>query len=83
MMVIHAVTAGDDRETAAAVLGERLEHVIEKLDVGRDVDRAAVEFQPQVDLRFFGRALDRRTPTDQFNTPLTGGAATVAGAPLR
>jgi hypothetical protein len=64
-MVVHTVAASDYRESAAAVFGERIQHVIEKLHIGGDVDWATVEFEPQIDLRFFGGALDDRTPGDQ------------------
>jgi hypothetical protein len=52
------------------MLRERLEHVVEELDVGVDLDRAAVEPESQIDLRFFGRAFDDRVARAQFSAPL-------------
>jgi len=43
--------------------------VVEKLHIGRDVGRAAVEIEPQIDLGFFGRAFDDRPPVDQLTAP--------------
>jgi len=69
MVVIHAVAARGQDESAAAVLRERVEHVVEKLHVGRDLDRSAVERKPQIDLRFFRRALDDAAAIDQLSAP--------------
>jgi hypothetical protein len=52
------------------VFGERFEHVVEKLDVGIDLDRSAVESQAQIDLRLFGRPLDDRAALAQLRAPL-------------
>jgi hypothetical protein len=51
------------------VFGKRFEHVVEKLDVGVDLDRSAVESEAQIDLRFFGRALDDRAAFAQLSAP--------------
>jgi hypothetical protein len=40
------------------VTRERVEHVVEELDVGVDLDRAAVKPETQIDLRLFGRPFD-------------------------
>jgi len=74
-VVVHDVAARRDRQTAAAMFRERLEHMIEELHVGRDVDRSTVERETQIDLRLFGRALDDRSPRDQFRTPFAAGTA--------
>ncbi|GAC1416105.1 MAG: hypothetical protein NVSMB5_06020 [Candidatus Velthaea sp.] len=79
MVMIHAVAARDNREAATAVLGERVEHVVEKFDVGRNVDRAAVQREPQFDLRLFRGAFDDAAALDQLSAPfallpLEGGA---------
>ena len=51
------------RDVDQAVLGELLEHVVEKADAGRDLGRAgAVEIDPALDPRLLGVALDRRDP---------------------
>jgi len=42
------------------VLGERIEHVIEKRNVRVDGDGAAVERETQRNLRLFGGAFDGR-----------------------
>ena len=65
-MVVEAVTARDELQRAAGMTRERVEHVIEELDVGVDFDRTAVESQAQIDLRFFGRPLDDRVPVSQL-----------------
>jgi hypothetical protein len=59
------------------VLRERVQHVVEELDVGVDLDRAAVEPQAQIDLRFGRRAFDRRVTIDQLSAPFV-----VAPLPL-
>jgi hypothetical protein len=51
------------------VFGERIEHVVEKIDVGVDRDRAAVEREPQIDLRLFRAAFDDRATVDQLRSP--------------
>ena len=57
------ITLGIERDVDEAVLGELVEHVVEKTDAGRDLGgSAAVEIDPALDLRFFGVALDRRDP---------------------
>jgi hypothetical protein len=43
--------------------------VIEKLDVGIDLDRSAVESQAQIDLRFLGRPLDDGAALAQLSAP--------------
>jgi len=43
--------------------------VVEKIDVGVDRDRSAVERETQVDLRLLGRAFDDRAPVDQLSVP--------------
>jgi hypothetical protein len=48
--------------------------VVEELDVGVDLDRAAVEAEAQIDLRLFGRALDGRVALTQFSAPLADDA---------
>ena len=50
-------------EVDQAVLGQLLQHVVEKADAGRDLGRAgAVEIDPALDPRLLGVALDRRDP---------------------
>jgi hypothetical protein len=51
------------------MLGERIEHVVEEVDVGVDVDRSAVERETQVDLRLFGGPLDDCATVDQLSVP--------------
>jgi hypothetical protein len=68
-MVIHPVAARGDRQAAPAMLGERIEHVVEEVDVGVDVDRSAVERETQVDLRLFGGPLDDCATVDQLSVP--------------
>jgi hypothetical protein len=65
VMVVEAVAAPDQLQTAARVLGERFEHVIEELDVRIDLDRAAVKRETQIDLRLLRRPFDQRAPLVQ------------------
>jgi hypothetical protein len=53
------------------MLGERIEHVIEKFDIGIDLDRSAVKRKTQIDLRLFRGAFDGRMTADQLSAPLT------------
>src|ERR1700680_1256965 len=48
---------------------ERVEHVIEKLDVGRNRNRTAFQIQRQLDLGLFGGALERRAPCCGLDEP--------------
>jgi hypothetical protein len=43
--------------------------VVEEVDIGVDRDRAAVEREPQIDLRLLGGAFDDRPPVDQLSVP--------------
>jgi hypothetical protein len=52
------------------MLRERIEHVVEELDVGIDFDRPAVEPEPQIDLRLFGGPLDDRAALAQLSAPV-------------
>jgi hypothetical protein len=52
------------------VFGERVEHVIEKFDVGVDLDRAAIKRKTQIDLRLFGGTLDGGGTFTQLSAPL-------------
>jgi hypothetical protein len=81
--MIHAVAASRDRKPAAAVLGERVEHVVEEVDVGIDRDRAAVQREPKLDLRFLGGALDERAPVDQLCAPFVALPLAEAAFPNR
>jgi hypothetical protein len=51
------------------MLRERIEHVIEKFDVGIDLDRAAVKREAQIDLRLFGGAFDGGAALTQLRAP--------------
>jgi hypothetical protein len=64
------------------VFGERVEHVVEEIDVGIDGDRTAVERKAQVDIRLFGRALDDRAASVQFSNPLFAVLAPLGAASL-
>jgi hypothetical protein len=65
-MLVHSVAVRDDLQPASGVLGERVQHVVEELDVGRDLDRAAVEPEAQIDLRLARRALDEGVTVAQL-----------------
>jgi hypothetical protein len=54
--------------------------MVEKIDVGVDRDRAAVERESQIDLRLLRRALDDRAPIDQLSVPFL--VAPLAPPPL-
>jgi hypothetical protein len=69
MVMIHSIPARDKRQPATAVFRKRLEHVIEEFNVGRDIDRAAVKFEAQIDLRLFRRAFDDCPAVDQCRAP--------------
>src|SRR6266478_3560900 len=57
------IALGVQRDVDEAVLGQLLEHVVEKTDPGRDLrGTAAVEIDPALDPRLFRVALDRRDP---------------------
>ena len=79
MMLVQAVAGRTQRQAAARMFGERLEHVVEKLHVGRDGDRTAVEREFEVDRRFFGRARDRRPARAVFDQ---AEAPAACGVPL-
>jgi hypothetical protein len=54
------ISIGVERQIETAVLGEKLEHVIEKANAGRNlVPAPAFNDEPAADLRFFRVALDR------------------------
>jgi hypothetical protein len=46
-----------------------VQHVVEEVDVGVDLDRAAVETEAQIDLRLGRRACDQRVAIAQLSAP--------------
>jgi hypothetical protein len=68
-MVVEPIAATDDLQSAAGVLCECVEHVIEKFDVGVDLDWAAIEREMQIDLRLFRGSLDGRATSAQLRAP--------------
>jgi hypothetical protein len=51
------------------MLGERVKHVIKERDVGLDLDRSAIQPEPQIDLRLSGGALDEGVTRGQVALP--------------
>jgi hypothetical protein len=80
MVVVHRIAARDELQAAAGMLGKCVQHVVEKRDVGCDLDRTAVEAQTQVDLSLGGGAFDRRVTIVQLSTPFGVAAWCDAGA---
>jgi len=66
--VVEPVTYANDLQAHRSVLANA-SRCVEKLDVGVDLDRSAVESEAQIDLRFFGRALDDRAAFAQLSAP--------------
>jgi hypothetical protein len=71
MVMIETVAASDDLQPGTGMFRERVEHVIEKFDVRIDLDRAAVEREPQIDLRLFCGSLDGGAARAQLRAPAT------------